>query len=271
MRRSFIVIVALAALTVSACASGAKISTSDTKASTSEETATTEVGSDVDREAIIDSLVSGSGLGITDMSAECFADAVAGELSPDGMSVITESTWALADLSSDDAALVIDALDGCVSFEEIQGSFVDEMAGALEIAELSDVEISCVGRALESEYGGVGSMLDAIENQDETDFALAQAGLFGGCLNTETVTGFVTDAFSAQMEPAAAQCLAEALVSEFGGGRLFEMFAGVGLSGTDELPADLEAAITRAIPLCSSLSGATGGGSGGDVGSGIGQ
>ncbi len=252
MRRIVIVLMSLLGLVGAACGDGeAKISSTGSSDATGDDASSGATTDSAVIDEIVASLTSSDGLGVSEEAATCVAEQAVPSLSEEGIDELSDPFGSLGGMSAGDRDVVVDAMDECIDFADIQDQFIDGMSQQLAITELSDEERSCVGGALDDEYGGVGQLLLALEEEDQTAYSLSLAGLFGGCLSTETVTGFVTASFTEQgFDEAEAACVADSLVGAFGGSRLFEMLASVGLSGDGTLPADLESAMQAGVEGC---------------------
>ena len=213
-----------------------------------------------------------TGLGIDEESAQCATDAMIGKISAEGLKMMLTSDGAMSDLGADDQEIVRSALNECIEFSAFGDSMVAGFTGEDSLFTLSDAERECAVAALEVEFGGFGDAIFLIDELSSDEGTAKILDSVGGCVSKESLVPALTTLFGEEgVDEATGACVAEALVTRFGGTELFRAFTEAAAGSP---PADFEAAVTEATVACAGVGGAgVGTDSGGTtaVGGGIGN
>jgi len=186
---------------------------------------------------------------IDEADARCAAEAMAEDLSTEGVALMGDAESSPSDLSAADAEVVRVAFNDCVPFEALGSLMVDGLAGADGLFQLTDDERSCSLDALEEQMGGTGDLIFAMEDMSEDDGAMAIFDAVGGCVSKETLVPALAQLLNqdGSLDEATATCVSDALVTEFGGTDLLRNFMQVANGAPS---ADFQTAVEQAALAC---------------------
>lgn len=198
---------------------------------------------DPDREALITYVAGSDGNQLDRQQGDCVADAVLDDISDSGLSTVRRGgDFDLTTFESDDADLLVGALDDCVPLEDAVSSFQEGISGDAAFP-LSDSEAECTSLSFSKEYKGSGEFIAAVTAMSEEEAGSRLFDAMGGCISVDSAKTFMTSTLSGQgMTDELSSCVAGYIVDQLGVEGLLDAISESGTTGTSKTLEDVSVA-----------------------------